>query len=95
MNKQQQIIHSITTAGLLPLYFHSSQSISAGVLKALYDAGIRAVEYTNRGAEALANFIALKTVLRSNIKRPALRHRHHKKCCSSQGFYGGRRRFYY
>ncbi len=68
MNKQQQVIHTITTAGLLPLYFHPSQNISAGVLKALYDAGVRAVEYTNRGAEAPSNFIALKQLCGTTLK---------------------------
>ncbi|TKK65825.1 bifunctional 4-hydroxy-2-oxoglutarate aldolase/2-dehydro-3-deoxy-phosphogluconate aldolase [Ilyomonas limi] len=60
MNKQQHIINEITGKGLLPLYFHSSQSICIGVLKALYHAGIRAVEYTNRGEAALVNFKAMK-----------------------------------
>ncbi len=62
MNKQQQIINEITNKGLLPLYFHPSETISIDVLKALYSAGIRAVEYTNRGEAALSNFIAMKKV---------------------------------
>src|SRR4051812_8266589 len=62
MNKQQNIISEITDKGLLPLYFHPSESISISVLKALYNAGIRAVEYTNRGEESLSNFKAMKQV---------------------------------
>lgn len=60
MNKQQHIISEITSKGLLPLYFHASQSKSISVLKALYQAGIRAVEYTNRGETALVNFKAMR-----------------------------------
>jgi len=46
----------ILQQGVLPLYFHPDLAVSKGVLQALYNAGIRTVEYTNRGAEALANF---------------------------------------
>jgi 2-dehydro-3-deoxyphosphogluconate aldolase / (4S)-4-hydroxy-2-oxoglutarate aldolase len=55
----------IITQGVLPLYFHPDTEVSKGVLKALYNAGIRAVEYTNRGEAALKNFEALKE-LRDN-----------------------------
>jgi 2-dehydro-3-deoxyphosphogluconate aldolase / (4S)-4-hydroxy-2-oxoglutarate aldolase len=53
------IITAIQAQGMLPLYFHKDQTVSTEVLKALYRAGIRAVEYTNRGDEALANFKAM------------------------------------
>jgi 2-dehydro-3-deoxyphosphogluconate aldolase/(4S)-4-hydroxy-2-oxoglutarate aldolase len=56
------ILNRIITQGVLPLYFHPDPEVSVGVLKALYAAGIRAVEYTNRGEAALANFEALKEV---------------------------------
>lgn len=46
----------------MPLYFHSAKDISAEVLKALYRAGIRAVEYTNRGETALENFMHLRKI---------------------------------
>jgi 2-dehydro-3-deoxyphosphogluconate aldolase/(4S)-4-hydroxy-2-oxoglutarate aldolase len=48
---------------LLPLYYHESAEVSVEILKALYEAGIRIVEYTNRGEKALDNFkILRKTV---------------------------------
>lgn len=50
---------SIVQQGLLPLFFHPDQQTSIEVVRALYDAGIRVVEYTNRGPEALKNFQAL------------------------------------
>ncbi|MDF2189580.1 bifunctional 4-hydroxy-2-oxoglutarate aldolase/2-dehydro-3-deoxy-phosphogluconate aldolase [Paraflavitalea sp. CAU 1676] len=54
------IIKRIEEQGVLPLYFHPDATVSVEVLKALYAAGIRAVEYTNRGEEALENFKLLK-----------------------------------
>lgn len=54
------IIKRIAAQGVLPLYFHPDADVSVEVLKALYTAGIRAVEYTNRGEAALDNFKLLK-----------------------------------
>ena len=54
------IIKRIVEQGVLPLYFHPDATVSVEVLKALYAAGIRAVEYTNRGEAALDNFKLLK-----------------------------------
>jgi len=56
MSKTQQISDTVVKQGILPLYFNSSEEISLEVLKAIYKAGIKAVEYTNRGDAALANF---------------------------------------
>jgi len=58
MNREK-VIKSIISQGFLPLYFHPDENISIEVLKALYEAGIRVVEYTNRGKQALKNFRAL------------------------------------
>src|SRR5690242_18875614 len=54
------IITAIRTQGLLPLYFHADKEISLDILRALYRAGIRVVEYTNRGAAAIENFRYMK-----------------------------------
>lgn len=62
MSKREEIKEAIFSAGLLPLFFHPSEEISAGVLSALYEAGVRAVEYTNRGEEALNVFTKLKSL---------------------------------
>jgi 2-dehydro-3-deoxyphosphogluconate aldolase/(4S)-4-hydroxy-2-oxoglutarate aldolase len=60
MSKQEAILKFIPEQGLLPLFFHKDEQVSLDVLRALYDAGIRAVEYTNRGEAALANFKAMR-----------------------------------
>lgn len=57
------IISIIKKQGLLPLYFHPDKKISANILRALYRAGIRVVEYTNRGAAAVENFRYMKSVV--------------------------------
>lgn len=62
MNKHDSALHAILDKGILPLYFHADTDISITILKALYQAGIRAVEYTNRGEAALRNFAAMKAV---------------------------------
>jgi 2-dehydro-3-deoxyphosphogluconate aldolase/(4S)-4-hydroxy-2-oxoglutarate aldolase len=56
MNKQQQATDAIVKQGMLPLYFNADASVCVNVLKTLYTNGIRIIEFTNRGAEALANF---------------------------------------
>jgi 2-dehydro-3-deoxyphosphogluconate aldolase/(4S)-4-hydroxy-2-oxoglutarate aldolase len=56
MDNIQNTIDTITRQGILPLYFNTDEIISLAILRALYKAGIKAVEYTNRGPEAVANF---------------------------------------
>lgn len=52
----QKVTETIVAQGILPLYFHEDEEITLDVLKAIYKAGIKAVEYTNRGDAALHNF---------------------------------------
>lgn len=62
MKTTQQIKDAIVQQGILPLYFNADETISLGVLKAIYSAGIKAVEYTNRGEAALKNFTKMAAV---------------------------------
>ncbi|KFF12566.1 bifunctional 4-hydroxy-2-oxoglutarate aldolase/2-dehydro-3-deoxy-phosphogluconate aldolase [Flavobacterium hydatis] len=62
MNKTERVIQQIINSGLLPLYYHESKDLSISILKALYQSGIRIIEYTNRGENALVNFAALRTI---------------------------------
>jgi 2-dehydro-3-deoxyphosphogluconate aldolase/(4S)-4-hydroxy-2-oxoglutarate aldolase len=59
MNKEK-IMQAIVQQGVLPLYFHPDEVISIKILRALYESGIRVVEYTNRGKQALKNFRSIK-----------------------------------
>ncbi len=49
--------------GLLPLFFYEDAEVSLEIIKTLYTAGIRTLEYTNRGPAALDNFTYLKSEL--------------------------------
>ena len=62
MDKKSEILRLIPEQGLLPLYFNKDAQVSVEVLRALYNAGIRSVEYTNRGQAALENFKKLREV---------------------------------
>ena len=53
MNKKELVIQQIIQSGLLPLYYHESKEVSINILRALYQSGIRVLEYTNRGENAL------------------------------------------
>ena len=54
----------------MPLFYHDSAETSIAVLRALYKAGIRLVEYTNRGEHALDNFLLLRKIV--NEEMPGL-----------------------
>jgi len=56
MSKIQQVSDAIVAQGMLPLYFNADQEVTIEILKALYRAGIKAIEYTSRGEAALSNF---------------------------------------
>jgi 2-dehydro-3-deoxyphosphogluconate aldolase/(4S)-4-hydroxy-2-oxoglutarate aldolase len=61
---KEEILASLIEQGLLPLFYLESKEESAEILKALYKAGVRVFEYTNRGPSAKENFkhlVALKT----------------------------------
>ena len=59
MNKEK-IIQAIVQQSVVPLYFHPDETVSIRILQALYESGIRVVEYTNRGKQALKNFRSIK-----------------------------------
>lgn len=68
MEKKETILSLIPRQGILPLYFYKDTTVSIEVLKALYSAGIRAVEYTNRGEAALRNFREMRKLCDSELK---------------------------
>ena len=49
MAHSKEIMKNLTEKGLLPLYFHRDKDIATEILRALYRAGVRVVEFTNRG----------------------------------------------
>ncbi|WP_205500006.1 bifunctional 4-hydroxy-2-oxoglutarate aldolase/2-dehydro-3-deoxy-phosphogluconate aldolase [Rufibacter psychrotolerans] len=65
MPTKETALQAILDQGLLPLFFHEDPQLSLEVVKALYQAGVRTLEYTNRGAAALENFTFLKNELKT------------------------------
>lgn len=68
MSKKNDILQAIPAQGMLPLFFHKDVEVSKDVLRALYNGGIRAIEYTNRGEAAFNNFKALRTLCDTELK---------------------------
>jgi len=62
MDKKAAILKLIPEQGILPLYFNKDEQVSVDILHALYNAGIKTIEYTNRGQAALKNFARLRQV---------------------------------
>ena len=59
MDRIESIIEHIKEQGVLPLFYHEDKQVCLDVIKALYEAGIRVIEFTNRGENALENFKAI------------------------------------
>ena len=53
------ILAAVKEQGMLPLFYHESADTCIRVLQALYEGGVRVVEFTNRGPYALPNFRAM------------------------------------
>ena len=68
MSKKELLLKLIPEQGILPLYFYKDTDVSLQVLKALYNAGIRTVEYTNRGEAALQNFKKMREMCDAEFK---------------------------
>jgi 2-dehydro-3-deoxyphosphogluconate aldolase/(4S)-4-hydroxy-2-oxoglutarate aldolase len=70
MATKESVTAAVLQQGILPLYFNADETVSVEVLKAIYRAGIKAVEYTNRGEAALKNFKKLVEV--RNTEMPGM-----------------------
>ena len=66
MEREAALINQIKNEGMLPLFYHDDVTVCENVLQALYNGGVRCVEFTNRGVHALPNFkhlVSLKTTM--------------------------------
>lgn len=66
MEREAALINQIKNEGMLPLFYHDDVTVCENVLQALYNGGVRCVEFTNRGVNALPNFkhlVSLKTTM--------------------------------
>jgi 2-dehydro-3-deoxyphosphogluconate aldolase/(4S)-4-hydroxy-2-oxoglutarate aldolase len=70
MSNIKKVSDAIVKQGMLPLYFNASEEVTIDILKSIYKAGVRAVEYTNRGEAALKNFAKMVEI--RNAEMPDL-----------------------
>jgi 2-dehydro-3-deoxyphosphogluconate aldolase/(4S)-4-hydroxy-2-oxoglutarate aldolase len=67
MINAEKVTNVILEQGMLPLYFNPDETVSLEVLRAVYKAGVKAIEYTNRGDAALTNFKKMVEVRNSEM----------------------------
>lgn len=67
MDRSEIIVQQLKKQKLLPLFFHADTTTCIETAKALYTAGIRLIEFTNRGEAALNNFNALAAERNSSM----------------------------
>ena len=44
-----QVLQAMQQTGMVPVFYHSDAEVARQVLKACYEGGVRAFEFTNRG----------------------------------------------
>ena len=59
MQKEQVVLKVIDEQGILPLFYHENIEVCLAITRSLYAAGIRCIEFTNRGSNAPGNFSQL------------------------------------
>ena len=67
MQVNHPIHQKLLDARVLPLFYHDDVDTCFEVIKVLYEEGIRIVEYTNRGANALSNYRQLVAQVREQL----------------------------
>lgn len=67
MSTRATTIEILHTQRILPLFYHEDAAVCAGVVKALFDGGVRMVEFTNRGDQALARFTELQALCQQTM----------------------------
>jgi len=67
MKNKQAVLDSIIKQGMLPLFFYEDAEVSLQIVRTLYKAGVRVMEYTNRAKEAYENYLILKAAQESEM----------------------------
>lgn len=63
MKDKQTVLDALIKQGMLPLFFYEDAEVSLQIVRTLYKAGVRVMEYTNRAKEAFENFKILKAAV--------------------------------
>ena len=56
MKTENEMIEFVKSLGVLPLFYHPDALVCVEVVKTLYQAGVKCVEFTNRGVDAMEIF---------------------------------------
>lgn len=56
---KMQVLGAVAATGMVPVFYHKDIEVARNVLKACYDGGVRAFEFTNRGDFAQEVFAEL------------------------------------
>lgn len=67
MKSKEAVLDSILSQGMLPLFFYEDADVSLEIIRTLYKAGVRVLEYTNRGKEALDNFTIISKAAKADM----------------------------
>ena len=68
MQTEDKLIQKIKELGLLPLYYDDNPEVCISIARTLYEAGVRCIEFTNRGTRAMENFKKLVKVRDESLK---------------------------
>ena len=63
MKIKKAVLNSILTQGMMPLFFYEDVEVSLEIIRTLYKAGIRVMEYTNRAKQAYDNYKVIRKVV--------------------------------
>jgi 2-dehydro-3-deoxyphosphogluconate aldolase/(4S)-4-hydroxy-2-oxoglutarate aldolase len=67
MKIKKAVLNCILTQGILPLFYYEDAQVSLEITRTLYKAGIRVLEYTNRGKQAFENFRVLEKAVNKEM----------------------------
>ncbi|MBS1500424.1 MAG: bifunctional 4-hydroxy-2-oxoglutarate aldolase/2-dehydro-3-deoxy-phosphogluconate aldolase [Bacteroidetes bacterium] len=67
MKNKKEVLDEIIKQGMLPLFFNEDAEVSLEVVRTLYRAGVRVMEYTNRAKEAFENFKILRAAVEKEM----------------------------
>jgi 2-dehydro-3-deoxyphosphogluconate aldolase / (4S)-4-hydroxy-2-oxoglutarate aldolase len=65
---KEDIVKLILEKPLVPVYYNADAEITKSIIKACYEAGIRAFEFTNRGENAIEVFSKIQPFVRENCQ---------------------------
>jgi 2-dehydro-3-deoxyphosphogluconate aldolase / (4S)-4-hydroxy-2-oxoglutarate aldolase len=60
-NMSNKVFETLEKYPIIPVFYHADIAVAQKIVKACYDGGMRAFEFTNRGENALEVFAALRT----------------------------------